>query len=621
MERRLAVILAADMVGYSRLMEADEAGVYARQRAHLDECIAPEIERARGRIFKQMGDGLLAEFASVVDAVGAAAAIQRAMAVREAEMPEARRILYRIGVNLGDVIVEGDDLLGEGVNIAARLEQAAEPGGICVSGAAYDQLKAKLDIGYAPLGEIAVKNLSQPVRAYRVLLDPDEAAPPQPAASHRRKTRRLSAILAGALSVAAAVFGAWFWIGGERATIADDAGAASYVAILPFRNLSDAAGQDHFVAGVTEDIATALSQTSGLKVKAGGAVKQLAADAADRAERAAAAQVGHLLEGSIRRDGANVRVTARLVDAASGAQIWAERFDRTAQDVFAIQDEIAGQVATALARSLGVEMSPPKSRAYTPDIRAYDAYVLGRAQRIPPTLSNLAAALESFRRAMEIDPKFAGGYAGASYAYGLRYANPATSPEDAAADLKRSLDLAETAVKLDPAFGPGWAALAEANLHYGRHDAALEGIRKAMKLAPSDALIRAHYGRYLGYVGRPEDGAREVRAAMRMSPDSLPMLYFLGVCQRAAGDVEAAIETLVEHRARLGGRLLPGPTSQLVAAYVQAGRMDEARALVARQRDATPGFTLETARRLHHYQSDAAATAFLEALRQAGAPD
>ncbi len=623
MARRLAAIMVADMVGYSRLMEADEAGTLARQQAYLAELIEPAIAARSGEVVKRMGDGLLAAFASVVDAVQCAVDIQNAMAEREAGSSEDRRIRYRIGINLGDVIVENGDMFGDGVNIAARLEQLAEPGGICVSGTAYDHLKANVDVGYEPLGAVPVKNISQAVRAYRVVADPAHAMRSTTKAPRRHRWR----LLAGGLVLAlAAVIGVWRFVGQEAAApggIADarQAVQARYIAVLPFENMSGDPGQDYFVAGVTEDITTALSQLAGIDVKAGAAVRRLAGAERDQAAVAAELGVSHLLAGSIRRDAENVRITAKLIEAASGAQIWAERYDRKTQDVFAIQDEISGRVAAALAASLKIDAPAPRRRAYAPDIAAYDAYILGRAQRIPPTPQNLAAALESFQAAMRIDPKFAGGYAGAAYVHVLLYEFSSFSPAVAEENLQTALRLAEAALQLDPEFGPAWGEYAEVLSKLGRHGAALDAIDKAIERAPSDALMRGYRARYLGYAGRPEEGIEQVKVAMRMSPDSLPMLFVLGANYRAAGMFDAATEALVEHRARLGGKVLPGPTTQLIAAYVQAGHLESAREEAGRLMAVAPKLTLASAARLHSYQSEAQNVAFLGALRQAGVPE
>src|SRR3954451_7091996 len=334
-ERRLAAILAADVVGYSRLIERDERGTLERLGAYRKELVEPLLAEHRGRIIKLMGDGALCEFASVVDAVACAVAIQRDMGERETGVPEAERLRFRIGINLGDVVREADgDLYGDGVNIAARLEGVAEPGGIVLSGTAYDHLQGKLDCGLAPLGEQHLKNIERPVRAYRVELGagvPITAAAPPLSPSDKPA-----------------------------------------VAVLPFDNMSGDPEQAYFSDGITEDVITELSRFRELLVIARNSSFAFRGRAADVREIGRALGAGYVVEGSVRRAGDRVRITAQLIDAGTGAHLWAERWDRPLEDVFAVQDEIArGIVATVAARVL--EASEATARRRPPqDARAYD---------------------------------------------------------------------------------------------------------------------------------------------------------------------------------------------------------------------------------------------------------
>jgi len=319
--------------------------------------------------------------------------------------------------------------------------------------------------------------------------------------------------------------------------------------------------------------------------------------------------------------GDKIRVTAKLIDARTGDQVWADRYDRTTQEIFAVQDEIAHRVVTQLSRTFAAEALTRVKRTYTPNIQAYDLYIKGRAQRIPPTPANLAAALAMFDKAIDIDPKFAGGYAGAAYVHVLKYDAAPVSTAAATAELETALRLAEKAVALDPAFGPGWGSLAEAYVRIRQFEKAFDAIRMAIKMAPTDSLMRASYGKLLGYVGKPAEGIEQVKQAMRMSPDSLPMLYFLAGNHRAAGDHDKAIAALIEHRKRLGGRILPAPTSQLVAAYVHHGELDEAKKEVKALLKAVPHYSADLAARNHVYKDPADMKRFLDALRLAGLPD
>jgi TolB-like protein/class 3 adenylate cyclase len=344
MERRLAAILAADVVGYSRLMEADEVGVLGALKRHRVELINPKIADHHGNIVKLMGDGALVEFASVVDAVECALAIQRGMAERNAETTEERRINLRIGVHLGDVMVEGEDIYGDGVNIAARLEGLSQPGGICISQQAFDQIETKLDLKYEDLGDQRVKNIARPVHAYRIRLDGT-----QPRRAFFRKISRRNLPALGALLVLAlvAVIGWQFWL-------AEPAGVRSSIAVLPFDNIGGGESTGRLADGITEDIITDLARFPEFEVVARHSVEVLKGKAVDIREVGKALNVGYVLEGSIQRQEGRVRITAQLLDTTSGLHLWSERWDRPAEDVFAVQTEIAELVTQDRSHSAKV---------------------------------------------------------------------------------------------------------------------------------------------------------------------------------------------------------------------------------------------------------------------------
>ncbi|ESX92803.1 adenylate/guanylate cyclase domain-containing protein, partial [Mesorhizobium sp. LNJC403B00] len=339
MERRLTAILAADVVGYSTLMGEDEVGTLERLKGCRRELVDPAIKEFHGRIIKLMGDGALVEFASVVDAVQCAAAIQRRMAVRDPGTSDPRHIRFRIGVNLGDVIVEENDIYGDGVNIAARLEAMAEPGGVCISGTAFDHAVHKVDVGFASLGEQRLKNIADPVRAYRLLLDP-AASGKVTAAPHRPSSRVI--ILAGAAALAiAAIAGIFAW---QKFSVP----SRPSVAVLPFANLGGDPGQDYFADGITEDLITDLTKLSGLDVIARNSVFAYKNKPAALADVARDLGVRFVVEGSVRRTGEQIRLNAQLIDTATGDNLWANRFDRGMAGVFAVQHEMSGEIAKAL---------------------------------------------------------------------------------------------------------------------------------------------------------------------------------------------------------------------------------------------------------------------------------
>lgn len=604
MERGIVAIMAADMVGYSRLIEADETGTLARQKEIFAQTIAPIIETAKGRVVKHMGDGMLVEFASPIDAVRCGVAMQAALKRRAEGVPPEEQQIYRIGINLGDVIHENGDLFGEGVNIAARLEQMAEPGGICISGTVFDHLKSNVEADYAPLGEVQVKNIAQPVRAYRVV--PKGSVP----VAASRGWQGIAG-LATALILVVGVAGWLLWgAANEQAPMMAQSENVS-IAVMPFEDRSEAAGQEYFAGGISEDITTDLSRVSGLSVMSPGAMKRFAGSDQSMVDIAEELGVDYVLDGNLRRSGENLRITVRLTGRATGTQVWAERYDRQTAEIFEVQDDIAERVVTRLSASL-----QRAERMYVPVPEAYDSYIRGRAQRIPPTLPNLKAAQASFERAMAIDPNFAGGYAGAAQLLVLRA--EAEGGKAAAKALKQAEEFAQRAVALDPSFGPAWGSLAEVHYRRGDPEAAARDVRKAIAAAPSDSLMRANLGRYLAYMGRASEGVEEIRTAMRMSPDSLPMLFFLGAALRADGQYTAAVEALREHRVRLNDRILPAPTAQYIAALVQAGDLDGARREVALLQEAHPDYSVSRAVWTHRYTDPEEAARFAGVLSEAG---
>lgn len=345
MERRLAAILAADAVGYSRLMELDEAGTLSALKAHMGVLIRPAIAAHHGRVVKTTGDGILAEFGSVVDAVRCAVAVQRGIAERNVAVAADKRLLFRIGINLGDVVIEGADLLGDGVNIAARLEQMAQPGGVLLSGTAYDQLQGKLDVPLEFVGEQHVKNIARPVRAYRVLLDGRRVGwwP-----GFRRVRRR--AALAAAVLLAAILGGTAWYFWPHQPGLA----VRASLAVMPFANIAGDDATGRLADGLTEDIITDLSRNREMDVIAHNSTEVYKGRPVDLRQVGKDLNVRYVLEGSVQREGDQIRIAAQLIDANSGTHLWSERWDRPAQDFFAVQTEIADQVANRLGGGGGI---------------------------------------------------------------------------------------------------------------------------------------------------------------------------------------------------------------------------------------------------------------------------
>jgi TolB-like protein/class 3 adenylate cyclase len=361
-DRRLAAVMAVDVVGYSRLIGIDEAGTLARVKAHRIELAAPLIAEHHGRVVKLTGDGALVEFASAIDAVECAVAIQNGMAEREAAEPEERRIRYRIGINIGDIVLEDGDIFGDGVNIATRLEGLAEPGGICVARNVHDQVKAKLDLGFEPMGEHRVKNIAEPITLYRVLADPGTVVPSRPG-----------------LWPPAAVSGADATEKGPALPLSDKPS----IAVLPFENLSGEERYERLADGITEDIITALSRFRDLYVIARNSTTAYKHKPKDVRQIARELGVHYVLEGSLQTDGKRVRLSAQFVDAATGSHVWSERYDRPLDQFFAVQDEVTRTIAASLAGEHGIVARARRetARRKPPEnLQAYEYYLLGLEQ-------------------------------------------------------------------------------------------------------------------------------------------------------------------------------------------------------------------------------------------------
>ena len=397
MERKLAAILAADVVGYSALMERDEKGTHERLTAIRKELLEPEIARRHGRVFKLMGDGMLAEFGSVVDAVECAVSLQRGFAERNANVPKDRRVQVRIGINLGEVIVEGDDRYGEGVNIAARLEQLADPGGICVSGKVAREVEKKLAFGFESMGAQQLKNIAEPVQAFRVKLD---GVPVKRMAPVSPKRALPWAVAAMALVLLAG--GAWLTLRAPapEAVVATKPavtdGKPSLV-VLPFANLSDNAEQGYLADGITEDLTTALAGVPGLFVISRNAAFTYKGKAVQPAQIAKELGVRYILEGSTRRAGEDMRIDAQLIDATTGGHVWAERFDGAWSEVFALQDKVVENVASALELRLVTGEGKAEIAGGTSNPAAYDAFLRGFELELRNTPAEIAKAVTLLR--------------------------------------------------------------------------------------------------------------------------------------------------------------------------------------------------------------------------------
>jgi len=522
MERHLAAVLIADVVGYGRLSQIDEEGTRARFQTDLKEVFEPRIAAHHGRLVKTMGDGILVEFHSMVDALRCAVEIQQQKAERNAVVPPERRLEFRIGVNLGDVIVEGDDIHGDGVNIADRLQGLAEPGGIAISGAAYDQVKGKLPIGFASLGEQKVKSIAEPVRVYRVFIDPaavGKTVAPKPSLSSWRIPIAAASVLMIALGLVAAWWRPWESptppAAPAQSAMAD---ARPSLVVLPFDNLSDNKEQEYLANGFTEDLTTELARVPGLFVVSRNAAFAFKDKETKPAEIAAALGVRYLLEGSIRRVGDDMRINAQLIDAATAGHLWAERFDGQWADVFTLQDKVVTSIAGALKLRLMSGQGKSDFAGGTNNPAAYDAYLRGMdVYNRNNTPNEFAEAVKYFQQALQLDPEFGAAHAALAYAYwdadDQRAAAMGLTGYTAYDKVFESL---EAAAKHPSPFY--YQLIADLLVREHRSDEAVAVLLKAVALDPSDPWNYAGLSQALNFNGRPKEARDHLDAAMRVDP-------------------------------------------------------------------------------------------------------
>jgi TolB-like protein/class 3 adenylate cyclase len=561
-ERRLAAIMAADVVSYSRLMGTDEVGTLRKLKAHRRELIDPAIAGHRGRMVKTTGDGMLVEFASVVDAVACAVAIQRGMLSRNAEEPEDKRIVFRIGINVGDIIIDGNDIFGDGVNIAARLEALCEPGGLCISRTANDQVRDKLALSFADLGEQTVKNIAHPVGVFGLATKEIAGLPEAelPRAAEAAKSageilpltrRRPFWFAAAALLVILVAAGVWF----ARQYSATPSGNLALpdrpsIAVLPFENMGGDPEQAYFADGMTEDLITDLSKVAGLLVIARNSTFAYKGKPKDIREIAKALGVRYVLEGSVRRSGTDVRVNAQLIDATTGGHMWADRYDGDMKNVFGLQDQVTRNVVTALAVRLTKEDRERTARRSTENAEAYDIFLKGWQHYLRQTPEDFRVAIDNFKRAIELDPKYGRAYA----ALAATYWEASTRYWDLALGFRRHQEARVQAEQFlakamrNPT--PLAHQVASAMLLQGQqHSEAIAEAKLAIAADPNDADAYIALASALSFAGKAEEALDQVERAIRLNPHYPPQyLYQRGLAQfgtkqldKAAADLERAI--------------------------------------------------------------------------------
>jgi adenylate cyclase len=530
LDRRLAAILATDVVGYSRLMEKDDAGTLAILKARRKEQLEPLVAKHKGRIFKLTGDGVLVEFASAVNAVQCAIDFQAAMAAANAGQPDGRQIVVRIGIHLGDVMVEGSDLYGDGVNIAARLEAIAEPGGICVSEDAYRQVRNKLDCAFDDLGRQSLKNIAEPVQVYRI-------GPSRPDAR-------------SALPLP------------DKPSIA----------VLPFTNMSGDPEQEYFSDGITEDIITALSLFRSLFVIARNSSFSYKGRSVKAQDIGRDLGVGFIVEGSVRKAANRIRVTAQLIEASTGNHIWAEKYDRELADIFDVQDELVRSIAAALPGRLDEAALERSRRKPTENLTAYDCFLRGE-YKLMDRFGNADAAAY-YRKAIEIDPNFARAYSRLATFHSYNVYLQGANDEEG---IRLARSYTERALAIDPGDAYVHAVAAQSYQMVGDHERTRHHIEKATALNPNEPTVLRFAGQIFGYLGRHDESLTWNDRYLRADPNFADGIHetFFDVFYNAAM-FEEAVATFQ------GWREPPAHMyCELAAAYAQLDRMEEARAAVA----------------------------------------
>jgi len=554
-ERRLAAILAADVVGYSRQMGADEAGTLAALKRHRETIFNPAVAAHNGRIVKLIGDGAIVEFGSVVDAVNCALSVQRSGASLPGAAARQPTIVLRIGINLGDVIIENDDIYGEGVNIAARLEPLAEPGGICVSSIVHESIGNRIDVCFQDGGDISVKNIDRPVRVWKW----------HPAATTLSATH-------------------------SNTAKPEPNSATASIAILPFANMSGDPEQEYFSDGITEDIITDLSKIAGLTVIARNSSFTYKGRSVDVRSIGRELGVRSVLEGSIRRAGQRVRITAQLVDAATGGHLWAERYDRDLTDIFEVQDDVTHRIVDALKVTLSPAEKARLADVKASNIAAYDCVLRGREFMLgkDKTRETFEQAIKFFKKAVELDPNYSQAYACLGFGYMFDYQNRWSDDPDSSLPIAKQY--ARQAIEKDPNEPLARCVSALAASYERDLDLAKSEIEIAISLNPNLALAHNIRGTILNFSGQPLEAIPEIELAMRLDPALSPQfLHFLGLANLLAGKYETAAALL---RQRIV--LVPGTDftrAILASALGHLGDVEEARRVWRELKEINPKYS------------------------------
>ena len=589
-ERKLTAILYADVAGYSRLTGQDEEGTHRILSTYLDT-ISAFIEHHKGQVLHFAGDAVLAEFASVVNALTCAAEIQRDLKARNDDVPKERKLEFRIGINLGDVIVDRQEIYGDGVNVAARLESLAEPGGICISRSVLDQVKNKMELGYESLGEQKVKNIAEPVQAYRVILEPKIVG--KVVGESRARLNRTQSIVAFVLLVflavgAIAIWNAYFH--SEELGL-PELPAKPSIAVLPFKNLSGDSTQDYFSDGITEDIITDLSKFRDLFVIASNTVFTYKGKSVKVQAVGEELGVRYVLEGSVQKSDKKVRINAQLVDGSTGHHVWAERFVRDLEDLFTLQDEIVSAIVGILATQVDTAERNRAMRKDTENLEAYDYVLRGREYRSHATSTANTEAQRLFRKAIELDPSYASAYVdiGLCNMDMVRFGWTA-SPSEA---LQKAHDLAQKALTIEDSNSAAHRLLGWTYLKWNKYDLAEGEFGRALELNPNDADSYDALGAVRLYTGQMEAAIEAVETAHRFNPN-MPASSFvhLGLAYYLTGQYSDAIRTMENSLGKNPNLVVHHII--LAAAHAQADQPEDAKRAAAEVRRLHPFFEVDS---------------------------
>jgi TolB-like protein/class 3 adenylate cyclase len=625
-KRKLSGILSADAVGYSRLMEEDEASTI-RTLDESKRLMSKLIEQFKGRVVDAPGDNLLAEFGRVVDATECAVKIQRELKTKNAEIPDNRKMEFRIGVNLGDVVEEADRIYGDGVNIAARIEELAEPGGICISRTAYDHIKNKLELGYEYLGEHSVKNIAEPVRVYRVLMEPEAAGK---VIGEKRFLGRISrktamAAIIALVIIAGGLIGWNIYLHQAKKIEPASLERMAYplpdkpsIAVLPFENMIAGAEQEYFSDGITEEIITALAKIPDIYVIARNSTFTYKGKPVKVQQVSEELGVQYVVEGSVRRAEDQVRITAQFIDAIKGHHLWAERYDGNLGDVFNLQDKVTQKIVAALTLKLTPDREENIADRGTKNVEAYDAYLQASAHFSPQTSENMNKAIAFLKQAIELDPNFGRAHARLATAYTTIISRQ--FDKDLGISNAQSLQQKHLQLALKTHTALAHQAAAGAHLFKGQVEKGMTHAERALALEPNNSVVCEIMGIALIYSGKSDEALTYLKKSMRLDPNYPPRrLWWLGIARFCDAQLEEAAINLERSRKR-NPHLAPWFQ---IATYAYLGREKEIPEVIAeylkiRGWKKLPPNPIKTIMQWYQFKDKTQRERFVEGLRKAG---